>query len=142
MKIPIIARYIGATLAGLLSVAILSVATDSAMEQLHIFPPQDIPGAYTTWMLCLALLYRSIYTIIGGYLTVIISPHEDPRPLYAVMALGAIGGTAGAIFGWDLGHHWYPVSLAITGPLFVWLGGEIAIYLHRKPKYEEDNCLH
>jgi hypothetical protein len=135
-------RYIGATLLGLLSVAILSVATDTGLEHLGILPQQNLPETYSNWMLASALLYRSIYTIIGGYLTVIASPHEDPRPLYAVMALGALGGTAGALFGWDLGHHWYPVSLAITGPLFVWLGGEVAIYFHRNSQTEELNYLH
>lgn len=52
---------------------------------------------------------KHIFKSIGAVLTV----------------LGGIGGVLGAIGGWSLGNHWYPVALAVTGPLFVWLGGKL-----------------
>ncbi|MFA6364950.1 MAG: hypothetical protein WCW78_00925 [Candidatus Paceibacterota bacterium] len=117
----------GAVVAGFFTVAILSIATDFVLESLGILPPQTNPGAYVTWMLAFALFYRSIYTIVGGYVTAKVAPQNPMRHIYVLMILGGLGGVAGAINGWNLGNHWYPVSLAITGPLFVWLGGKLKI---------------
>jgi len=118
-------KSIGAVVAGFAVVAVLSVATDAILESLGILPPQTDPGAYMPWMLSLALLYRSLYTVVGGYVTAWLAPTNAQQHIYALMVLGGIGGVAGAISGWSLGNHWYPVTLAITGPLFVWLGGKL-----------------
>ncbi|MBI1822120.1 MAG: hypothetical protein HYR79_10475 [Nitrospirae bacterium] len=118
-------KSIGTVDAGFITVAILSIGTDYVFESLGIFPPQSNPGAYVTWMLALALFYRSIYTVVGGYVTVLWAPQNPIRHVYALMVLGGIGGIAGLIDGWHLGNHWYTVTLAITGPLFVLLGGKL-----------------
>ena len=116
-----------AIILGFFVVAILSIVTDSILEKLKVFPPQSNPEAYVTWMLALTLFYRSIYTIIGGYITAKLSPNHPMRHVIILMIIGGIGGVAGAINGWNLGNHWYPVSLAITGPIFVWIGGKLNI---------------
>jgi hypothetical protein len=116
-------KSIGAVLAGFVSVAVLSIATDVVLESLTIFPPQTKPEEYTTWMLAMALAYRSVYTVIGGYVTAKLAPSHYKKHVVALMILGGIGGVLGAVTGWDLGNHWYPVALAATGPLLVWLGG-------------------
>lgn len=118
-------KSIGAVIVGFATVAVLSIATDFALESLGIFPPQTNPGAYVTWMLVLALAYRSIYTVVGGYVTARLAPQNPMRHIYALMILGGLGGIAGLINGWHLGNHWYPILLAITGPLFVWVGGKL-----------------
>lgn len=118
-----ILRSIWAVVAGFVVVVVLSMVTDSILEKLGIFPPLTNPGAYAAWMLAAALVYRSAYTILGGYVTARLAPRNPMRHVYVAMVLGAIGGIAGAIQGWSLGNHWYPVLLAVTGPLFVWLGG-------------------
>ena len=64
-----ILRSIGAVLAGFLACAILSIATDVVLEALKLFPPQDQPGLYTDSLLLIATAYRTLYTILGGYLT-------------------------------------------------------------------------
>lgn len=118
-------KSIGSVVAGFASVAVLSIATDFVLELLSIFPPQTNPSAYVTWMLALALFYRSIYTVVGGYVTAKLAPQNPMRHIYVLMILGGLGGIAGAISGWNLGNHWYQLSLAITGPLFVWIGGKM-----------------
>jgi hypothetical protein len=75
-------------------------------------------------MLVLALVYRSLTTILGGYITARLAPTSPMRHVYALAVLGFVGGVAGAINGWGYGNHWYPVLLAVTGPLFVWFGGK------------------
>lgn len=122
-----ILKSIWAVLAGFVVVVALSMVTDLILEKLGIFPPQTNPGAYAAWMLAVALTYRSIYTILGGYVTAWLAPGNPMTLVYVAMVLGAIGGIAGAVNGWSLGNHWYPVALAVTGPLFVWLGGVLYV---------------
>jgi hypothetical protein len=114
-----------AVVVGFLSVAVFSITTDSLLEKIGIFPPSSSPDLYMIWMLVLALFYRSLYTVVGGYITAKLAPYSSMRHVYILMILGGIGGVAGAIGGWDMGNHWYPVLLAATGPLFVWVGGKL-----------------
>lgn len=118
-------KSIGAVVAGFATVAILSIATDFVLESLGIFPSATNLGLYVTWMLVAALLYRSLYTIVGGYVTARLAPQNHVRHVYALMILGGLGGIAGIFAGWNLSPHWYPILLAVTGPLFVWLGGKL-----------------
>lgn len=120
-----ILKSIGAVIAGFIAVAFLSVATDAVLESMGVLPSPTDLGAYVTWMLALALFYRSIYTAAGGYITAKLAPQNPMNHVYALMILGGVSGTLAAIFGWSFGHHWYTISLAITGPLFVWLGGKL-----------------
>jgi hypothetical protein len=51
------------------------------------------------------------------------------RHVWALAIIGFVVAVAGAIatIPMGLGPVWYPIALALTGPLFVWLGG----VLHR-----------
>ncbi len=120
-------KSIGAVVGGFISVAVLSIATDFVFEVLGVFPGSTHPELYAPWMLGVALAYRSVATIVGGYVTARLAPQNPMKHVYALMVLGEIGGVAGAISGWSLGNHWYPVLIAITGPLFVWIGGKIRV---------------
>ncbi|KND47640.1 MAG: hypothetical protein AB201_01755 [Parcubacteria bacterium C7867-006] len=117
-------KSIGSVIVGFVSVAFLSIATDVVLEKFGVFPSSADSGSYVTWMLALALFYRSIYTVVGGYVTARLAPANPIKHVYVLMILGGIGGVAGAVSGWSLGNHWYPVALAVSGPLFVWFGGK------------------
>lgn len=117
-------KSIGAILAGFLTVVILSVGTDFVLETLGIFPPAG-QGLFVSWMLILALIYRIIYTIAGGYVTAILAPD---RPMQHAIILGIIGivfAIIGTIVGWKLSAHWYPIALVITALPCTWLGGKL-----------------
>ncbi len=118
-------KSIGAVVAGFLSVVILSVATDFLLETLGIFPPQTNPGAYVTWMLVFALFYRSVYALVGGYVTARLAPGRAMRHVVVLGVLGIAGGTAGVIAGWSLGAHWYPIALAVSAFPLTWFGGKM-----------------
>jgi hypothetical protein len=78
----------------------------------------------------LALSYRIVYTIIGGYLTANFAPNAPMRHVIVLGVAGFIAGSAGALAAInlaDLGPDWYPIALAITAFPCVWLGG----VLHR-----------
>jgi hypothetical protein len=126
-----ILKGIGAILAGFIFIVISHTATDFVLEKLGIFPPSQ-QGFNVTWMIVTATLYRTIYTVIGGYLTAALAP--DP-PMRYVMILGVIGlalGTIAAIvtIPMKLGPAWYPVALAVLALPSVWLGGKLRTRNH------------
>ena len=120
-------KGIGSVAAGFLVVLILSVATDAVLERVGVFPPQSDPGSYTWWMLLVALMYRSLYAVLGGYVTAALAPG---RPMRYAIILGIIGfavGTLGSIVNWDKtsgSNAWYPVALIVLTLPSVWLGGK------------------
>lgn len=121
-----ILKAIGAIFAGLVFIVITHTVTDFILESLGIFPPPST-GIQTTWMGVLALFYRTVFTIAGGYLTALIAP--EPKMRY-VLILGVIGTVLGALgvvanTQLNLGPMWYPVALAALAVPSVWLGGKL-----------------
>jgi hypothetical protein len=118
-------KSVGAVVSGFVSVAVLSVATDAALEAAGLFPSSSHPEAHTVTMLAIALAYRSVYTVLGGYITARLAPQAPEKHIVALMILGTIGGIAGIFAGWNLGNHWYPIAIAVSGPFLVWIGGTL-----------------
>lgn len=121
-----ILKGIGAILAGILFIVVTHTATDFVLESLGIFPPRD-QGLHVTWMALTATIYRSIFTVGGGYVTAALAP--DP-PMRYVIILGLIGlavSTLAAIvtIPMKLGPSWYPIALAALALPCVWLGGKL-----------------
>lgn len=117
-------KSIVAVLAGFLIVVILSTVTDTILEQVGIFPPIG-NGLFIPWMLVLAFLYRSAYTVLGGYIAAKLAPKNPMKHVTILGIIGTVAGTLGVIAGWDLSDHWYPIALAVTAFPFVWLGGKL-----------------
>jgi hypothetical protein len=120
-----ILKSIGAVLAGFISVAVLSVATDALIERWGISLVANSSSHAMQWTLGFALFYRSVYTIIGGYITARLAPTSPMKHVVALMILGGLGGIGGVVNGWGYGNHWYPIALAVTGPVLVWVGGKM-----------------
>lgn len=117
----------GAVLAGLLFVIITSTAADALMHATGIFPPLGQPMADSLFVLALA--YRIIFSIVGGYITARLAPD---RPVQHALILGVIGfvlGLAGTAATWnrgpEFGPKWYPLLLAVTAIPSTWLGGKL-----------------
>lgn len=126
-------RSVAAVLLGFLSVAVLSLATDQVMHVLDVYPPWGEP-MWDPSLNFLALSYRIVYTVLGGYITASLAPHSPMRHVAVVGILGLIAGTAGAIVAItmaNLGPNWYPIALAVTGFPCVWLGGVLHGVRHR-----------
>jgi len=117
-------RSIGAVAAGLLLIVILSIATDGMMVKMGMFPPLN-QGTYSTTMLFTALLYRSIYGVLGGYVTARIAPFNPIKHAVILGLIGTVLSIIGAIACWNLSAHWYPVALVITALPTCWLGGRL-----------------
>jgi hypothetical protein len=118
-------RSAAAVFLGFTSVAVLSLTTDQLLHVLDVYPPWGEP-MWDRGLNLLALSYRTIYTVLGGYITAALAPRAPMRHVVVVGILGLIAGTAGAIAAItlaDLGPNWYPIALAVTGFPCVWLGG-------------------
>jgi len=119
-------KGIGAILAGMIFIVVSHTGTDFVLERLGVFPPPE-QGFHITWMVVTATVYRSIYTVVGGYVTAALAP--DP-PMRYVVILGLIGLTLGtlaaiATIPMKLGPAWYPIALAVLALPCVWLGGRL-----------------
>jgi len=109
---------------GFFACFVLSLGTDEVLHLLKVYPPWSQPISDPGLNL-LALSYRIVYTVVGGYITARLAPRN---PMRHVLVLGFIGlaiSVAGVIAtsGMNLGPRWYPIALAITALPCVWLGG-------------------
>jgi hypothetical protein len=121
-----IGRSIWAVVAGFLSVMILSIVTDFILETAGVFPPAS-EGLFVTWMLVLALVYRSAYAVLGGYITAKIAPHKPMKHVWILSIIGEVFAILGifANLSGNLGPNWYPIMLAILTIPCVVLGGKL-----------------
>lgn len=117
-------RSIAAVLAGFAVVAVLSIATDAVLEH-SVLPAMNTAEASPP-LLALALAYRVLFGVVGGYVTARLAP---TRPVLHAIVLGAIGTVLGAIgvsVMWRLGNHWYPIALAVLAIPQSWVGARLA----------------
>jgi hypothetical protein len=117
-------RSVLALAAGFVLVVVLSLAADEAFHLLHVYPPWGQPMPQPGLNL-LALAYRSVFTFFGGYVTARLAPHSPMGHVLVGCGIGLVLGLVGvaAAMHGDLGPIWYPIAVAITGPVFNWLGG-------------------
>ncbi len=120
---------VGALLAGLLAGVILSVGTDIVMSAIDVFPPLGQPA--DSKQLVVATLYRTVYSIVAGYITARLAPH---RPMLHALVLGVFGfvvSIVGAVVTWNrqpsLGPHWYPLALVVLAIPTAWAGGRLRV---------------
>ncbi|HEU5292091.1 MAG TPA: hypothetical protein VFU05_15680 [Cyclobacteriaceae bacterium] len=120
-------KSIGAVVAGFLIVGIFSTVTDTILEKAGIFPPPT-DGLFVTWMLALALAYRTVYTIAGGYVTAALAPANPSKHVMILGIIGTVMGCIGIYVGFvqfKLSPLWYPVALAVLAYPSVWFGGKL-----------------
>ncbi len=122
-----IGRSIGALLAGFVVVVILSLGTDLALHAAGIFPP--LGQIMSNALFLLATIYRTVYAVVGSYITARLAPD---RPMGHALVGGAIGlvlSAVGAVVTWnkDMGPHWYPLALVVTALPCAWVGGKLRL---------------
>jgi hypothetical protein len=123
-------RSVGAVLAGIVAVVVLSVGTDEILHLAQVYPPWGQRMA--AGLFGLATAYRIVYGIAGGYITARLAPYAPLRHAVILGLIGLVPGLLGvmvAIAKPELGPLWYPVALAVTGLPCAWLGG----VLYRQP---------
>jgi hypothetical protein len=120
-------KSIGSVLAGIICIVILSVATDAFLVTIGVFPPPD--QVYRSWMLGLALLYRTAFNVFGGWITAATAPVLPLRHAIILGCIGIIMASIGAMANWGKSDNWYPLALVLTSLPGTWLGGR----MYKKP---------
>ena len=120
-------KSIGAVLAGLVFIGVSHTAADKILEGLGIFPDPE-EGLHVTWMLLLALGYRTVLSIVGCCITAKLAPS---RPMVHALILGFIGLVVGmiaviAVIPLNLSPAWYPIALALVSIPCAYVGGMLA----------------
>jgi hypothetical protein len=116
-------RRIGAVLAGLVAIFVVTTATDLVLHATGVYPPLGRPMGSLLFLLATA--YRIVYGVGGSYLTARLAPD---RPLRHALALGLVGlviSTAGAAVMWDAGPGWYSLAIIAIAVPCGWLGGKL-----------------
>lgn len=116
-------RSVLAILAGFVAVVVLSIATDAVFHALKLYGEQMSDALFAA-----ATVYRTIYGVIGSYITSRVAPY---RPMAHALTGGVIGfglSILGAVMSWrhpEMGPRWYPVALVVTALPGAWIGGKI-----------------
>jgi len=117
-------KSILAVVAGFLTVAVLSVITDEILHATGIMPRLAM---LPTDDALLALSYRSIFAVLGGYVTAKLAPQNAMKHVWILAGIGLLGGLAGALgMPPEYGPKWYAWAIAIEAIPLVWLGGTLA----------------
>jgi hypothetical protein len=116
-------RSAAAVLAGLLAIVALSLGTDQLFHTLDVYPPWGQP-MHDAGLNLLALSYRVVYGILGGYITARLAPHSPMRHALIGGVIGLVVSAAGAVAAirLNLGPSWYPIALALSALPCAWLG--------------------
>ena len=115
-------------------VVVLSLGTDKVLHMFQVYPPWG-QTMHDPELNLLALSYRIVYTVVGGYITARLAPRNPMRHVGVLAGIGLVMGALGVIAtsGMDLGPRWYPIAIAVTAVPCTWLGG----VLHRKRGAEQ-----
>lgn len=119
-------RSIGAVFLGFITVFVLSLGTDQILHVLQVYPPWGRPMPEPELNL-LALAYRCVYGVLGGYVIARFAPHSPMRHVWVGAGIGFVLSAAGAIatIPMSLGPAWYPIALALSAFPTSWLGGTL-----------------
>jgi hypothetical protein len=124
-----ILQSIGAVVAGAAVSIILEVGTDSAMRAAGIFPKAE--GSMSNALFILATAYRTIYGVLGAYITARLAPNRPMMHALILGALGTVAAAAGAIAMWNkmpaIGPKCYAFALIVLALPPAWLGAKLRL---------------
>ncbi len=114
---------------GLVAVVALSLGTDVLLHSVAGFP--KLGQVFSDRQFAYATIYRTLYGIVGSYITARLAPN---RPMMHSLLGGAVGvalgllGLAAALAqGPKMGPLWYPVALLLTTMPTAWLGAKLRL---------------
>lgn len=120
-----ILRSIAAVLAGIFTVVALSVGTDLALQN-SVLPAMNSAQAAPP-LLALALSYRTLFGVLGGYVTARLAPSRPMTHATVLGGLGTLAAVGGVVAMWQWGNHWYSIALAVLALPQTLLGALLAM---------------
>ncbi len=122
-------RSILALFTGFVVVVILSIGTDVVLHKTRLFPP--LGQRMSDPLFLLATAYRTIFAIVGSYVTARTAPYKPMQHALIGGMIGLVLSIAGAAGTWnrgpEFGPHWYPLSLVVTALPCAWIGGKLRV---------------
>lgn len=75
----------------------------------------------------LALAYRIVFAVAGGYVTARLAPTRPMRHVLVLLIIGTVLGLLGVLSSWNKGPEygplWFSLGIVITCVPSTWLGG-------------------
>jgi len=132
-----VGRSIWAVVAGFLAVVILSIGTDASLHAAGIFP--GLGQRMSDGLFVLATIYRTIYGVVGSYITARLAPYKPMKHAMIGGAIGMVLAAIGALATWnkDLGPHWYPVALIVGALPTAWVGARLRLMGAKQVELED-----
>jgi hypothetical protein len=121
-------RSVFAIVAGLVANVILSSATDLLLVAVGVFPPLSEfgrPESFGDGLLLLALVYRTVFGVLGCALTARLAPRSPMTHSLVLGSIGFIVGVVGAVATWNAWTSWYSLAIIATTLPSAWLGARI-----------------
>jgi hypothetical protein len=135
-----IGRSIGAVLAGIVTGVALSIGTDLVMHALGYLP--SLGERASDESLLVATVYRTVYGVLGAYITACLAPYQPMLHALVLGGLGFVVSIAGAAATWNkgpaFGPHWYPLALIVLALPTAWAGGR-ACELRSAGQYSKES---
>jgi len=129
-----IRRSVAAIFAGVMTVIVLSLGTDVILHATGIYPPWFQPMADPLWVLALA--YRIVYGIAGGYVAGRFAPNQPMKHALIVGFIGLALTIVGVAMHWnkgpEFGPKWFSVALVLTALPCAWAGGKLVMARPRR----------
>ena len=129
-----ILRSVGAIFAAMVTVIALSLATDVILHATGIYPPWFQPMADPLWVLALA--YRIVYGVLGGYVAARFAPNKPMRHALIVGFIGLALTIVGVAMHWnkgpEYGPKWFSIALLVTAVPCAWAGGKLVMERPRR----------
>jgi hypothetical protein len=116
-------RSVGAVLAGLLAIVVLSTAADAVLHATGVYPP--FPQRMADGGFVLATAYRIVFGVAGCWLTARLAPDHPMRHALVLGGIGTVLSIAGAAAMGQYGPAWYSLAIiAISFPC-AWAGARL-----------------
>jgi len=119
-------RSVWSGVAGIVAGVVLTVVTDTVLEQTGVLvvTPFD-KNSFT--LILIVVLYRTIYNILGSYITARLAPSNPMKHVMVVGTIGVVVNLVGTIVMWHIPPHWYPITLTVLALPCAWVGGKLAL---------------
>jgi len=118
-------KSIGAVVAGVLFIIVVTTLVDIVLHLAGVFPPMEQP--IDDKLALLATAYRVVISVAGAWLTARLAPMNPMEHALILGGVGVVLGLVGLALTWNkgLGPHWYPVALVVLAVPQCWAGGKI-----------------
>ena len=126
-KFPV--RLALSVVAGIAAAKVLTTVTDLILHWAGVFPPLTAP-MFDKHLLLISLLFHSVYSITGGYITAGIARERARKAVIILGSKEAILWLLGTLLLWKHSPPWFNITKALAGIPLAVLGGQIYIW-HR-----------